>query len=151
MDRVNDAALLIGRLLMASLFLTASIPKAIGYINQDQVYTGFLRAVTNAGLPYPEVWALIGIAVEVLGPIALLLGIFPRISALLMIAFVIVATGIAHLFWQYPEAQYMAQRGQFFKNIALIGGLLFYYVSGPGAWSLAGRGVGVGAAQPARA
>jgi putative oxidoreductase len=151
MERVNDAALLAGRLLMASLFLTAGVPKATGYIYQDQAYTGFLRAVAGSGLPYPEVWALFGIAVEVLGPIALILGVFPRISALLLIAFVIAATAIAHLFWQYPEAQYMAQRGQFFKNIALIGGLLFYYVSGPGAWSLAGRSAGVGAAQPARA
>ena len=151
MERVNDTVLLVGRLLMASLFLTAGVPKALGFINGDQVYGGFLRSVTNSGLPYPEVWALVGIAIEVLVPIALILGIFPRISALLMIAFVIAATAIAHLFWLYPEAQYMAQRGQFLKNIAIVGGLLFYYVSGPGAWSLAGRGAGVGAAQPARA
>jgi len=133
---------------MAALFLMAGIPKAIGFINRDGAFVGFLQTVTNAGLPYPEVWAIAGIAIEVLVPIALILGIFPRISALLMIAFVIAATAIAHRFWAYPEAQYMAQ---FLKNIAIIGGLLFYYVSGPGAWAMAGGGARAGAGAHARA
>jgi len=151
MERVQDTFLLIGRLLIAALFLTAGIPKAIGLIGRDGAYPGFLQTVTNSGLPFPEVWAIVGIAIEVLVPIALILGIFPRISSLLLIAFVIAATAIAHRFWAYPEAQYMAQRGQFLKNIAIIGGLLFYYASGPGAWALAGRGERVGAGAHARA
>jgi putative oxidoreductase len=151
MERVNDTFLLFGRLLMAALFLSAGIPKVIGYINRDQVYGGFLQSIANSGLPYPEVWALVGIGIEVLVPIALVLGIFPRISALLMIAFVVAATAIAHRFWAVPEAQYMLQRGQFLKNIAIIGGLLFYFVSGPGAWALASRPAASGMGVPARA
>jgi putative oxidoreductase len=156
MERVNDTFLLIGRLLMAALFLVSGVPKLLGLISRDGAfggsYAGFLQAVTNSGLPYPEVWALVGVAIEVLVPIALILGVFPRISALLLIAFVVVATALAHRFWQFPDAAaYRGQLNHFLKNIAIIGGMLYYFVTGPGAFSLAGRSVGSGAAVPARA
>ncbi len=146
MERVNDTFLLVGRLLMASLFLTAGIPKVLqGYGGGFAKYLGML------GVPNPEIVGVVAVAIEVLVPIALILGLWPRISSLLLIAFVIVATVLAHRFWEFPEAQQQAQMSSFLKNIAIIGGLLFYYVSGPGAWSMAGRTAGIGAAQPARA
>jgi putative oxidoreductase len=144
MERVNDANLLLGRLLMAALFLTGGIPKAL------QGYGGaFAKYLGGQGVPYPEIVAAVGVGIEVLVPIALILGVFPRLSAALLIAFVIVATGIAHRFWEFPEAQRPNQMNHFLKNIAVIAGLLFYYVSGPGAWVLAGRGTRVGASAPA--
>jgi putative oxidoreductase len=146
MERLNDTFLLLGRLLMASLFLTAGIPKAL------QGYGGpFAQYLGKLGVPYPEIVGVVGVAIEVLVPIALILGLWPRISALLLIAFVLVATGLAHRYWEFADAQQQVQMTSFLKNIAIIGGLLFYYVSGPGAWSLSGRSAGVGAAQPARA
>jgi len=146
MERVNDTVLLLGRLLMASLFLSAGIPKALAIGGG-----GFAKYLGSMGVPYPEIVALVAIAVEVLVPIALILGVFPRISALLLIAFTVVATALAHRFWEFSDAQQQAQMSSFLKNIAIIGGLLFYYVRGPGAWSLSGRTAAVGAAQPARA
>ena len=146
MERVNDASLLVGQLLMAALFLTSGIPKALqGYGG------GFAKYLGAQGVPYPEILAIVGVAIEVLVPIALVLGIFPRLSALLLIAFVIVATAVAHRFWEFPEAQQSNQMNHFLKNIAVIAGLLFYYVSGPGVWALAGRGEGAGAGAHARA
>jgi putative oxidoreductase len=143
MERVNDLFLLVGRLLMASLFLTVGLPKVMGGFG-----AGYLAAL---GVPYPEYVGIVATAVEVLVPVALILGLWPRISALLLLAFVVVATVLAHRYWEYPVAQQQGQFFNFLKNIAIIGGLLFYYVSGPGAWSLSGRSAGTGAAQPARA
>lgn len=146
MERLEDTFLLIGRLLMAALFLTSGIPKALqGYGG------GFAKYLGGQGLPYPEVLAIVAVAIEVLVPIALILGVFPRISALLLIGFVIVATAIAHRFWEFPEAQQTNQMNHFLKNIAVIAGLLFYYVSGAGAWALAGRGERAGAGAHVRA
>jgi putative oxidoreductase len=146
MERVNDLFLLIGRFLLASLFLTVSIPKAM------QGYGGpFTQYLAKLGVPYPEIVGVVAVGVELLVPIALILGIFPRISALLLIAFVIAATGLAHRFWEYPEAQQTNQMNHFLKNIALIGGLLFYFVAGAGAWALGGRGEHAGAGVHARA
>src|SRR5262249_17886422 len=127
-------------------FLTAGIPKVLqGYGG------GFSKYLASLGVPYAEMVGVVAVAVEVLVPIALGLGGWPRISALLLIAFVIIATVLAHRYWEFPAAQQQAQMNNFLKNIAIIGGLLFYYVSGPGGWSLAGRSAGVGVAQPARA
>ncbi len=152
MERVNDTILLIGRLLLATLFLSAGLPKAIGFIYGDAYYQGFLKSVASSELPFPEAFALAGILIEVLVPIALILGIFPRISSLLLIAFVIAATAIAHKFWQFTDPQaWRGQYGSFFKNAGLVGGLLLYFVSGPGAFSLAGRSAGAGMGVPARA
>jgi putative oxidoreductase len=146
MERVNDASLLVGRLLMAALFLTSGIPKALqGYGG------GFAQYLGRQGVPYPEILAIVGVAIEVLVPIALILGVFPRLSALLLIAFVIVATAVAHRFWEFPEAQQSNQMNHFLKNIAVIAGLLFYSVSGAGAWALSGRGERAGAGAHVRA
>jgi putative oxidoreductase len=146
MERVNDTFLLVGRILIAALFLQAGIPKALqGYGG------GFAQYLAGMGVPFADIVAVVAVAVEVLVPVALILGIFPRISALLLIAFTIAATFLAHRYWEFPAAQQQAQMGQFFKNIALIGGLMCYFVSGPGAWSLAGRSASVGTAAPARA
>jgi putative oxidoreductase len=144
MERLEDTFLLIGRLLMAALFLPSGIGKAMGF-------EGFAKMLGGQGLPYPEVLAGIGIAIEILAPIALIIGVFPRITVLALIAFVLVATGVAHRFWEYPEAQQMNQRNHFLKNVAVIAGLLFYYVSGAGAWALAGRGERAGAGVHAQA
>jgi putative oxidoreductase len=134
MERGQDLPLLVGRLLIAALFLVAGVPKALqGYGG------GFAKYLGGLGVPYPEIVGAVAVAIEVLGPIALILGVFPRVIALLMIAFVIIATGLAHRFWEFPEAQVVAQRNNFMKNVAIIGGLLFYYVSGPGRWALGGR------------
>jgi putative oxidoreductase len=145
MESLNNAVLLVGRLLMASLFLSAGFPKLL------DLGAGFSVYLDRLGVPYPEYVSILGVAVEVLVPLALILGIFPRLSALLAVAFVVVATGLAHRFWEAPEAQQQLESIMFFKNLAIIGGLLMYYVSGPGAWSFAGRSAGVGAAATAQA
>jgi putative oxidoreductase len=87
-------------------------------------------------------WAAAAVAIEVLVPIALILGFAPRWSALLLIAFVIAATATSHRYWEFAEPARRAQEVNFFKNIGILAGLCFYMVSGPGAWSVSGRSAG---------
>ena len=132
MDRANDLVLLLGRLLMAALFLPSGISKLLGF-------SGFAASLATKGLPYPEAWAAAAVAIEVLGPITLILGFLPRSTALLLIAFVVMASGTTHRYWEFTEAAARrAQEISFYKNVGIIAGLLFYFVSGPGAWSFAG-------------
>ena len=131
MDRANDLVLLLGRLLMAALFLPSGISKLLGF-------AGFAASLATKGLPYPEAWAAAAVAIEVLGPVALILGFLPRSTALLLIAFVVMASGTSHRYWEFTEAAARrAQEISFYKNVGIIAGLLFYFASGPGAWSLA--------------
>ncbi|PVE24338.1 DoxX family protein [Microvirga sp. KLBC 81] len=127
--RTNDVALLAARLAVAALFLPAGIGKLFGL-------SGFTAMLASKGLPYPDLLAVLGVAAEVLGPIALILGVAPRLTALLLIAFTLVATLISHSFWTFPAEAQAAQQTQFFKNVAIIGGLLFYFVSGAGVFSI---------------
>jgi putative oxidoreductase len=129
--RTNDAALLLGRLAIAALFLPAGIGKLFNL-------GGFAASLAGKGLPYPDLLALLGAGAEVIGPVALILGIAPRLTAVLLAGFTVVASLISHSYWTYPEAQQAAQQTQFFKNAAITGGLLFYYVSGAGSFSLPG-------------
>src|SRR5215813_1462610 len=97
MNRVNDAALLVGRLLLAALFLPSGISKAMGF-------TAFSASLAAKGLPYADAWAVAAIAIEALGPVALILGVVPRWTALALIAFVIMATVTTHRYWEFADA-----------------------------------------------
>jgi len=132
MNRINDTALLVGRLLFAALFLPAGISKAMGF-------AAFSASLTAKGLPYADAWAAAAVAIEVLAPIALILGAAPRSTSLVLIAFVIMATATSHRYWEFADAA--ARRTQevnFYKNGAILGGLLCYFASGAGRWSISG-------------
>jgi len=55
-----------------------------------------------------------------------------------MILFVIVATLIAHRYWEYPVDQLVAQRTNFWKNVTIAAGMLFMFLAGAGRYSVDG-------------
>ena len=61
MQNVNDTALLLGRPLLAALFLPSGFSKAVGF-------GAFSASLASKGLPYSEAWAAAAVAIEVLGP-----------------------------------------------------------------------------------
>src|SRR3954453_2357759 len=63
--RTNDVALLAARLAVAALFLPAGIGKLSGL-------SGFTAMLARKGVPYPDLLAMLGVAAEILGPIALI-------------------------------------------------------------------------------
>ncbi len=119
---------LVGRLLMAFLFLPAGISKIGGF-------AGTVGYIASKGLPLPTAGAAIAILVEVLGGLALIAGFGTRVAALALAGFTLVATVIFHNFWGMPADQVMVQQLMFFKNIAVVGGLLVLAAHGAGAWS----------------
>src|SRR6266436_47607 len=67
--------------------------------------------------------------------LTLILGFATRFAALVCLLFLIVATALAHRYWEYPAAQVMAQYNNFLKNLALFGGTLVLFVTGAGRFS----------------
>jgi putative oxidoreductase len=126
----GDALLLIGRILLGWLFLTTAWGKLFGGIDG---FAGYLRALK---VPAPEFWAWIGAIVEFVVGVTLILGLGTRYAALLCVLFLIVATALAHRYWEYPPAQMGAQKTNFLKNLAILGGALFLFVSGGGRFSI---------------
>lgn len=127
---MNSALLpLAGRLLIAALFLVAGIRKVMMF----SMSVGYF---TKLGFPMPEVMTVIAIAIEIGGALALILGWKTRAAALLLALFTVIATFMAHRFWEFDAAQQANQLNHFLKNAAIVGGLLFVAASGPGRVSV---------------
>jgi putative oxidoreductase len=139
-DKLQNPLALAGRVLLASLFLPAGIAKIAGF-------EGTVAYIASAGLPLPELGALLAIAVEVIGGIALLTGFCARPAALVLAVFTVVASYFFHGYWRLPADQQFMQQLMFFKNIAVAGGLLMLAAWGAGAWSIDARRNAVPAAR----
>ena len=120
---------LAGRLLLAVLFLPAGIGKITAF-------AGTVGYIGSVGLPLPALGAVLAIAVEVLGGLALIVGFQTRIAAIVLALFTLVASFFFHNYWGVPAEQAFVQQLLFFKNIAVVGGLLVLAAFGAGAWSL---------------
>lgn len=120
---------LAGRLLFALLFLPAGISKLTGF-------AGTVGYITSVGLPAPTLAAAFALSLEIIGGLALVLGAGTRVAALALALFTLVASFFFHNYWAVPEAQAFMQQLLFFKNIAVVGGLLSVAAWGAGAWSV---------------
>jgi putative oxidoreductase len=123
---------LIGRVLIAALFVPAGFGKIVGF-------AGTAQYIASKGLPASEVLTVLATVVELGGGLALLVGLFTRWSALALAGFTVVAGLIFHNYWALPADQQMMQQLMFMKNIAIAGGLLALAAFGAGAWSIDAR------------
>lgn len=127
LNSLQNPLSLIGRLLLALLFVPAGFSKIAGF-------AGTVGYISSKGVPLPEVAAAIAIAVELGLGILLAVGFQTRWAALAIGVFTVVITCIFHAFWVDPTQQ-MA----FFKNMAIVGGLFTVAAFGGGAWSVDGK------------
>ncbi len=128
----QDTLALIGRALIAWLFIPAGWGKIAGF-------AGTAGYIASKGVPLPEVAAALAVAAELGLGLLLLVGWQARWAALGLAVFVAVITPIFHGYWAVPEAQMMMQKQAFYKNLAVVGGLLVLTAFGPGGLSLDGR------------
>jgi putative oxidoreductase len=132
MNTYQSTLNLIGRLLIVALFLPAGLGKIAGF-------EGTLGYFASLGIPAPVFALVITIVIEVLGSIALIVGFQTRVVAIIMAIFTLVAAVSGHAFWAAPaDAAFIAQL-LFFKNIAVMGGLLILASAGAGSFSIDGR------------
>ena len=123
---------LIGRVLLAVLFIPAGFGKLTGF-------AGTVGYIASKGVPLPELAAAAAVGVELGLGMLLLIGWQTRWAALGMALFTLVITFIFHKFWGIPAEQVMQQQQSFFKNIAVVGGLLTVAAWGAGGWSFDGN------------
>ncbi len=129
---VNNAFLLAARVLMAVMFVPAGISKIGGF-------EGTVGYIASVGLPMAAAGAVAAIVVEVLGGLALLAGVGTRVAAVVLALFTLAASVFFHAYWAVPAEQAMVQQLMFFKNLAIVGGLLGLAAAGAGGWSVEGR------------
>lgn len=112
----------IGRSLIASLFLVSGVGKITAY----SASAAYMQAMGVPGALLPLV-----IALEVLAPLALILGFQARLAAFFLAGFSVVAAFIFHNNFADQIQQIM-----FLKNISIAGGLLMIVANGAGAFAL---------------
>ena len=122
--------LLLGRVLIGILYIPG------GYHHLTDL-NAFAHQLASSGVPGPAMaWAIVGALIEFFASLAVVVGWKTRWAALLLMAFTVGASLIGHPFWAAPEAQFRNQYIHFSKNLAIIGGLLFVFVRGPGPISI---------------
>ncbi|MFS1162415.1 DoxX family protein [Aeromonas salmonicida] len=125
MDKMIDMALLVGRVLLALMFVMAGWSKIGGYAGTQ----GYMEAMGVPGFMLPLV-----ILLELGGGLAVVLGLFTRSIAVLLAGFTLMAAFIFH----YQPADQM-QMLMFMKNVSVAGGFLALAAAGAGAFSLDAR------------
>lgn len=126
----EDVILLLGRVALRAIFVKSGLQKLMAL-------SAFAAGLASRGVPQSSTWAVIGATVEFVGGIMIVTGFRARPASLLMVLFVIVATGISHRYWEFADAAARrAQESQFFKNLSISGGFLLLYVCGSGRFGL---------------
>lgn len=120
-DRFAPATELAGRALMAAIFVLS------GYGKLSQ-YAGTQAYMQAAGVPGSLLPAVI--AVELLGGLAIIAGLWTRPVATLLAGFSIVTAFLFH------GGSDQVSQIMFLKNLAMAGGFLVLLARGAGDWSL---------------
>ena len=122
---MTDTLLLIGRVLIAAMFLLTV------WFGSPNV--GYLTSINFIS---PDIMSPLARVVEWIIVVSLVLGVGTRYGALLGLLFIVIATVAAHRWWGYPQAAQLVQYTFLTKNLAAAGGLIVLFVTGGGAISV---------------
>jgi putative oxidoreductase len=134
MDALNRLGPLVGRILIALLFVVSGFGKLTGF-------EGTVGYIAGKGLPLPQLMAVGAIIVELGAGLMLVLGWKARWAATALGVFTAVSALLFHNFWATP-ADEMQNQIHFMKNVSMLGGLLYVVVHGGGPLSVDGEGEG---------
>lgn len=119
---MNRYIQLVGRVLLAHIFLLAGINKISGYAGTQ----AYMDSMGIPGMLLPLV-----ILLEIGGALALILGWQTKWAAYALAGFTILSAAIFHS--NFTDQMQMIM---FMKNLAIAGGMLILAVNGAGAFSL---------------
>ena len=122
---LRGAADLVGRSLLASLFVISGLGKLAAYAGT----AGYMESVGVPGALLPLV-----IALEVLGGLAIIAGYKTRIVAGILAVFSIASAVLFH-----SNLGDQIQQIMFLKNVAIAGGFITLAARGAGSWSIDNR------------
>ncbi|MFW9856816.1 MAG: DoxX family protein [Candidatus Thorarchaeota archaeon] len=134
-DPLYAIIFLIGRIIVGAFYLY----NAWNHFKNVSMLQGYAG---SKGVPSPRLAVqFTGLLLAIAG-ITFILGVFPEIGVLSLVAFFVPVNLMMHNFWAIEDAQMKAaERVQFMKNLALLGSaLMFLAVPTPWSYSLLNLG-----------
>jgi putative oxidoreductase len=129
MSKFQPWGLLLGRLMLAYIFVLSGYGKIGGF-------AGTAKFMAAKGMTMVEPLLVASIVVELVGGLMLAVGWKARWAAWALFLFIIPATLIFHAYWAVPPEQAYGQMLHFQKNLAIMGGMLYVALMGPGRLSV---------------
>ena len=126
---VKEWAPAVGRTLLVLIFLISGFNKIGGF-------EGTAGYMASKGIPLASLALVITIIIEIGGAAMIIAGYKARLAAAVIFLWMIPVTFVFHAFWGVPQEQMQTQFIMFFKNIAMMGGLLLIMGLGSGPKSL---------------
>jgi putative oxidoreductase len=125
MDALHSTGALLGRFMLAFIFVAAGFEKVLGP-------AATMQYMASAGMPkslVPELF-VVTVIIELIGGLLLIVGWHARLVAFIMFLWFIPVTIMFHVI--------PGQTIEWQKNLAIMGGLLLVAVYGPGGSSIDG-------------
>ena len=126
---VQNTAALVGRILLALIFIISGFGKITGY-------AGTAGYMASKGLPMVAVLLPLTILVELGGGLLIALGWKARWAAAVIFLFIIPVTLVFHNPVGLDAAQAQQQMINLLKNLSIMGGMLGLFAFGPGGFSI---------------
>jgi putative oxidoreductase len=152
-EKLQGVVSVVGRVLLSGIFMLSAIGNKIPNFND---VVGYME---QAGVPAARLMLAGAIAFLIVGSVSVVLGLWARIGASLLLVFLVLATYYFHAFWNLAGQEAAMQQIQFMKNLALMGAMVFIIANGAGKFSIdellaqksVGRPAVLDAQQPASA
>ena len=134
-DRLNlpfmqDTALLVARIGLASLFLFSGCQKLMHL-------QGAAEWAASQGVPFASLLMPLAGLFEVATGVMLITGWHARQAAAALAAWIIVLGPLFHRFWNAPPQLWQNVVDDLFHHFVMFGGMIYVVVFGPGSWRLA--------------
>jgi putative oxidoreductase len=131
----DDATLALLRIVLGIVFFAHGAQKALAWFGGPGFQPTVDSFVTNLGIPW--LLAIIAIAAEFLGGIALLLGFLGRVAAILITIEMVVAVALVHLQRGFFMNWFGTKQGEGYEfHLLAVAMLITIAVRGSGAWSI---------------
>jgi putative oxidoreductase len=138
MNETRDVGALIGRVLLALIFVLSGFGKIVGF-------AGTAQMMASQGVPAVQLLLILSILIELGGGLCLMAGFQTHWAALIIFLFMIPVTWVFHVqgyvmaMHQRQMMMALMQKINILKNISIEGGLLILASFGPGRYSVDGR------------
>ena len=115
---MRDQLFLLGRILFSSVFLRFGVLH-LTHTEASSQYAAFKKVPSARNL------VLLTGGAQLVGGVAIILGIWMDLAALGLAIFTLVAALVMHRFWEETDPQTaQSEMAQFWKNISVVGGAL---------------------------